>query len=629
MDAWLLKRLQEKLLKLQDQSLRSSRQETAPKIPQEDFLDSIILSCITDEVKVSTERLSRLREIIDFKLPVVLACRSNAFWHAVEKPKELTEEKTFNSVTSRKTSRGSKNSSDVDQSSVYGSPLKLDIIADLSVFEGDSTLPCTRNTVPDFGLDRAVCSKLISLYCSIQGSFRDDSISGKVNGVPTLVSLCNGENMKSVSCISAECLQDQQNNFLGVRISETSSLPAATKAAHMSFHPKFNSLDVLCKARYNILADKEDQLQPEMEGFLLLDLEWRKPVGKSLVLLHDPPSEAKAVVKIQVKSGSDKSPAFSVYQELEILRSVVDGLATTQVNWIGTQEVPLVDSVKDLVEQLKLGHEIVEYRLGETTQETENNMGTDSDMLEDRKDLDFTDHLWKVLQNCTSYSELVEAYSFIVEEVRKGELQPFIHAYNGTTIGQMVRDSYRGQLRAPSMTGLGPLQYLAEMGDQKLTQDYVHIFLSKSLVTMGNLEYYLAGNLEFEDKLERLDKLQNTLEIVLMLKRYLHLPQASLSECCRQILKHYETNKVDESHHFSFLVPRTNLTSVLERFPPSEWRVEGVKLVEGVPERLIYHFSDQQPFDWVKLKEGSEKRGSGDEMSYYLTVLKDSVSILR
>lgn len=230
-----------------------------------------------------------------------------------------------------------------------------------------------------------------------------------------------------------------------------------------------------------------------------------------------------------------------------------------------------------------------------------------------------------------SYSELVEIFIYLVSAARKGELQPFIHTYNVTTIGQMFTDSYRGQLRQPSMAGLAPLQYLAEIGDQKLTQDYVHIFLSRGLIGLGHLEYYIMGNLEFEKKLERLMKLQKILETVIMLKQCLHLPHATLSESCRQMLKHYETHCIDPGHHFTFSVPTSCLANVIESFPPSEWRAEGMKLVEGVAERIAYNFTMDQPFDWVKMEVVPVKKGStGDleEMSYFLTILKDSVSIL-
>lgn len=40
------------------------------------------------------------------------------------------------------------------------------------------------------------------------------------------------------------------------------------------------------------------------------------------------------------------------FQELEVLRTVIEGLETTEVNWIGTHEQPLVEDVKKLVEQV-------------------------------------------------------------------------------------------------------------------------------------------------------------------------------------------------------------------------------------------------------------------------------------
>lgn len=625
MDQKHLQTLHETLINLQ-----TAASDNKKSLPQEQILDGIVLSFVTNKVKIPTERFFRLKEVTGSKFPLIVACKSNAFWQAVEK--QENDEKSFNFVNVRKkSSRSSKHSSSPDQSSVCGSPLKLDIIADLSVFDADTTIPVGKQVVLDFGLTQSKCRKLISLYSDYYSSFRDEAGTNSMNDIPSLIVLCDGDNVKSVSTMSLEPLFDKQNNFLGVKVSETVSKPASEKKEFAKLNPKFATADILCKAKYDILADAGEQLQVDMQGFLRLELEWRKMYGKSLVLLHGPPSEAKAEVKIQVTSGNTRSLAFSIFQELEILRLVIEGLATTQVNWIGTQERPLVDAVKDLVEQLQLGHDIVDYRLGETTREDDDNTGLDSEMLEERKDLDFTDHLWKILLNCTSYSELVQTFNYIVSEARKGELQPFIHTYNATTIGQMVKDSYRGQLRAPSMAGLGPLQYLAEMGDQKLTQDYVHVFLSRNLVSLNNLEYYVKPKLELEEKLQRLQKLHNTLETVIMLKQCLHLPHATLSESCRQMLKHYETHEIDPAHHFTFSVPTSCLANVTESFQPTEWRAEGVKIVEGVPERLVYNFTAEQPFDWVKLDMVSERKqsaGDSDELSYFLTIIKDSVNIL-
>lgn len=226
----------------------------------------------------------------------------------------------------------------------------------------------------------------------------------------------------------------------------------------------------------------------------------------------------------------------------------------------------------------------------------------------------------------------MEALNYIVAELRHGDLQPFIHVYNKTSLGQMVKDSYRGALRAPSLSGLSPLQYLAEIGSQKLLHDYIHLFLSRNLADIGLLEFYTKENLELEESLDRLERLHNTMEVLFMLQQSLDLPQNALRKSCRQMLKHYESHGVDPSFHFTFAVPTKSLSGIVERFQPTEWKAEGVKMIDGIPERLVYNFTTDQLFDWLSLEQpqgsNDSSKGDADESSYYLTVVRDSVNIL-
>jgi len=226
--------------------------------------------------------------------------------------------------------------------------------------------------------------------------------------------------------------------------------------------------------------------------------------------------------------------------------------------------------------------------------------------------------------------DLVEAFKYIVSELRKGDLQPFIHSYNSTTVGQMVKDSYRGQLRTPALSGLSPLLYLAEMGVQKLSRDYMHIFFSKRLANTSMLEHYLKGNLELEDKLTRLTKLHDALETVVMLKKYLSLPHESLANCCWKMLKHYESNNIERHHSFNFTIPTASVRGVFEKFAPTEWSVESSRLVDGVRERQVFLFTQEAVCDWLHLEGPAPGKGGEeveDEVPYHLTVLTDSVSI--
>lgn len=220
-------------------------------------------------------------------------------------------------------------------------------------------------------------------------------------------------------------------------------------------------------------------------------------------------------------------------------------------------------------------------------------------------------------------------------EVRKGSLQPFVHEHNNTTIGQMVKDSYRGQLRAPNLSGLSPLQYLAEIGCQKLSNDYISMFLSKNLVDMVQLDFYVKENQEFQEQLDRLLKLHNTLEIMIMMEQNFDLTQEVLSTICCQVLKYYKNQEININYQFAFSIPTTSIQNVVEKSTPTEWQAQGEKIIKGIPQRLVYHMTLEQPFDWLKLKSQETTRsvsncssGDIDDVSYYITIVKDSVSIL-
>ncbi|KAL4230481.1 hypothetical protein ACF0H5_010863 [Mactra antiquata] len=635
MDSDLLSSFGGKIVKLKGQSEDLKQDNT---IPCELIQDDAYCYYVHEKTNVPSDRFTRLKEIIDVKAPFILVCRSEGFFLAPEKLDNNDNENSLNFVTARKkSSRSSKTSSNGDQSTMCGSPLKLDIIADLSVFDGDSTSGASvhvdNSYTLKFGLKLHKARKILSMYSHLFSSLKIEGAGDKIIESPTLITICDGENINSVSSMSLEPLFDKVNNFLGVKITETRSEPADTKICHMKRSSKFSSGEVLCSAKYDIFSENVTGgvSQIDAQGLLSLELEWKKKAGESLVPLHDPPLDSKAKVNVQVTSGDIRSSAFTLYQELEILGSIIEGLTTRQVNWIGTPEHPLIDSVENLVEQLKVGHDIADCKLETTTTVDEYNIRFDCGLIEDRKDLDFTDLLWKILQNCTSSADLVEAFNYIILELRKGDLQPRIHTHNVTTIGQTVRDSYRGQMRAPNMSHTAPLIYLAEIGCQKLTQDYIQAFLNGNLVSMSHFDYYLAGNLELEDKLLRLQKLHNALEMIILLKQCLHLPHVNLSECCQFMLKHYEIHAIDPNHHFTFDVPTSCLSNAIQNFPATEWKAKGVKLVANISERLVYHFTVDPPFDWLKIKTDERKSNTSSddhEVLYHLTIVKDSVSIL-
>ena len=313
--------------------------------PQNEDL-GCILTLIRSTDEISLERFCRLQDIVNVNSPILLAYRSSSFWQARE-----TEaiDKSVSFVTFRKSSKHSSASS--ERSNVTGSPLKLDIIADLSVFEGEDEIGVSKSKSLDCSLPLGKARKLVSIFCNSFNKVTTQLLAEQ-GEIPNLMVLCDGSHVKRVSCVCVVPIIDRQNNFIGFKTSEVACKPAADKSKLPKSVPEFANKEVKCFAKYDIISNLGDKFNPDFQNSLYLELHWRKHAGQLAILLHDPPTDATANVKIQVMSGNTRSPAFSMYQELEILRSIVTGLATTEVHWIGTQERPLVDSTKDLVEQV-------------------------------------------------------------------------------------------------------------------------------------------------------------------------------------------------------------------------------------------------------------------------------------
>ena len=282
--------------------------ESGSKLPQDIFEDSI-LTYIDSSATIPTERFTHLSDILHADRPVILACKNNGFWRAVEKP-DSNHEQSVNFVHTRTRSSNNSNTSD---NSVYGSPLKLDKIADLSITDDDAIVPVTTGKqVLDFAMRHQAARKLVSLYSILLTSGYDLTKTQ----VPTLLAICSAQNLRSVSVLGLKPLTDPQNNFLGVKLIEIQSKPMMEKSNLVKLNPDFAASHVTCRAKYEILADSGLTHNPELQNSIQLELEWKKCSSVSAGLLHEPPMKANSVAKIQRPSGSPDSPLYAVYQVL-------------------------------------------------------------------------------------------------------------------------------------------------------------------------------------------------------------------------------------------------------------------------------------------------------------------------
>ena len=273
------------------------------------------------------------------------------------------------------------------------------------------------------------------------------------------------------------------------------------------------------------------------------------------------------------------------------------GLNTGSVDWKpeGRDQKSGMDCLKEMIEELKLGDA---GRLNKHKEESNDELGNvlDSLMFKERLDLDFTDRLWIVLSNFTTYAMLLEGFNYVFKVLSNGELHPLVCPTNQTTMAQMVRESNVGRLRLPNLAGLYALQLLAEIGVEKLQKDYVYIFLSKSLVTVSNLESYLKPGLDMSDRLNVLEKMHHVLEMVVLQKLMLQIPNLNLGYSAREMLKYYENAELDIKRQFTFNIPTSTIEHMFDVRSPCVLQVSLSKSVGELIESVVHLLTFSQPF---------------------------------
>ncbi|XP_033744265.1 protein zwilch homolog [Pecten maximus] len=384
------------------------------------------------------------------------------------------------------------------------------------------------------------------------------------------------------------------------------------------------------RRKYDLFeTHQENERQPVdkyRQGSLQLEVRWKK-------FTSVPPLDARTVIKAQVLPGDTRSAAHSLYNALEALKLHVAGLTTSEIKWMmgyEDEELSVMDKLKALLEVLKHGDASQLTNSDEQNDEEFNNV-MDTLVFHERKDLDFTDHLWTVLCKCTSYSELVECFKYVFTVLSNGELRPMVHRNNNTTVAQMVRDSYIGKLRMPNLAGVYALQLLAEIGVEKLHQDYVFTFLAKELVTHSNLEAFLKTDVKLEQKLVHLEKMHHVLEMVVMLKLFLNLPSLNLAICARAMLSHYQQEDISLNHVFAFPMQTPSLKHAFETCQPCMKKMVLTKMVGNRKESVHHLLVTQQPFRHLPTSVDSElalDTTLNKNKKYYYVRKIESVSIL-
>jgi len=195
-----------------------------------------------------------LNELLPTQFPVIIAHKP--FNKAPVQT--VSEQNTFvtdNIPCDKPTKRPSRGNGDVD-----GSPLKMQVYADLSAFQTISFDCTTKDVTIDseemkFGIPLAVARKLTGIY-----NVSSQKDAKNVNTCPSFLCFCDGNDRKRAVCLYTDFLKSPKNEFVGLKSVLVYVMGTVDNNEHL---PNLHMMDlsgkqIKCKATYNILNDQLD-----------------------------------------------------------------------------------------------------------------------------------------------------------------------------------------------------------------------------------------------------------------------------------------------------------------------------------------------------------------------------------
>lgn len=267
-------------------------------------------------------------------------------------------------------------------------------------------------------------------------------------------------------------------------------------------NPKFTTSEVSCQYLIESVGNSDATFLQESCGSVEFNLSWETP---SFTVPLD-----RTAVKITINTsiGHENSEISIFWLHLTLLHDYLEIIKKWKVERNSSQglysrhsiDFPNINklslqfensSSKSLQERLnellQMPNEMTGMAL--TSRITENEKRTLEDTVRKftnvKKAEEFTDRLWNLLIECTSYEELCSSFDKVFQAVKNASCKPFIKSTNTTRLATALRCCSQDPTRF-TLT-VEPLELLVEAGIEKLKKDYIGIFFLAKVTTSEQL----------------------------------------------------------------------------------------------------------------------------------------------
>ncbi|XP_061929641.1 protein zwilch homolog isoform X2 [Apis cerana] len=110
-----------------------------------------------------------------------------------------------------------------------------------------------------------------------------------------------------------------------------------------------------------------------------------------------------------------------------------------------------------------------------------------------RHNLDFTDFLWELLIKNSNYFEIIKCIHIVLEEIIINDCLPQINFTNSTKFSKIINNPQQQKIISHFLSGSLPLEYLIDMGFEKLYKDYIYILVNSRFNELHDIQQKLKN----------------------------------------------------------------------------------------------------------------------------------------
>ncbi|XP_031848590.1 protein zwilch homolog [Nomia melanderi] len=386
------------------------------------------------------------------------------------------------------------------------------------------------------------------------------------NNLPPIFALCDGNDNKRSRLLGASIQEKwfttievcSANNETFETIEESSllflqqHLKFSRAQEHNVTISAFNTFDI-CGTREELI-NWDENVKSNFEGSLSIE------VDTSNLSLYPPSRATKNVLVAQVVTGSNNSPLKDLWIQLLLLNqylNIVDDYkqninspyTPSPLKFPKDFTSPYIEEYKGIVENIYLLlNGDYSYRGFDNTDANKTNF-VDEENVENsvkikqclknlpfRYNLDLTDFLWELLIKNPNHFEMTKCIHTVLEEIIMNECFAQVNSTNSTRFAKIITDSNQHKIISHLLSGSLPLEYVIDMGFEKLCKDYIYILMSSRFCDLHDIQEKLenVSHGEFtvdiyRKKLICLAQIHVCLEFMLLLQDNL--------ECCTSDLR--------------------------------------------------------------------------------------------